>query len=61
MILSLCAAASVFIAGCFNAFAAGVTPVTANEGKLTVWIIAVLVIVAAAAGMIYFIIHNKKK
>ena len=61
LIISLCTALSVFIAGCVNAFAIGVAPVTANEGKFTVWIVAGLVLVAAAAGMIYFIIHNKKK
>lgn len=61
VIMSLCAAVAVFIAGCLNAFAIGVTPVTANEGKLTMWILVGLVAVAAAAGIIYFIIHKNKK
>ena len=61
IILSLCAIAALLTVSCFNAFAIGVTPITANEGKLTMWILVGLVVAAAAAGVIYFIIHRKNK
>ena len=37
------------------------TPTTANEGNMTVWIFAGVIGIAAVAGIVYFIIQNKKK
>ena len=37
------------------------TPITANEGNMTVWIFAGVIGIAAVAGIVYFIIQNKKK
>lgn len=61
IIISLCTAIGVLCAQVFCAGALGVTPVTANESKITVWIFAVLIALAAAAGIIYFIIQHKNK
>lgn len=36
-------------------------PITANEGNMTVWIFAGVIGIAAVAGIVYFIIQNKKK
>ena len=36
------------------------TPITANEGNM-VWIFAGVIGIAAVAGIVYFIIQNKKK
>lgn len=59
--LSIITAVSVMIAGCLNAFAYEINAVAANEGKLTVWIFAVLIGLAAVAGIVYFIIQHKNK
>ncbi|WP_407723978.1 hypothetical protein [Ruminococcus sp. JL13D9] len=61
ILLSLSTVLAVFGAGCLNAFALGATPVTANEGKVTVWVFAVIITVVAIAGIVYFIIQHKNK
>ena len=50
------------ICGCFCAGAASVNlPITANEGNATIWIFAGVIGILAVAGIVYFIISNKKK
>ncbi len=50
------------IYGCVYAGAASVNmPITANESNATIWIFAGVVCILAVAGIIYFIISNKKK
>lgn len=61
ILLSLSTVLALLGAGSLNAFALGATPVTANEGKITVWIFAVLIAVVAIAGIVYFIIQHKNK
>lgn len=61
MLLSLIASLGVFAAGMISASALGVSPVTANEGKVTMWIFAGLIALLAIAGIIYFIIQHKNK
>ncbi len=61
ILLSLSAVLTMLGAGSLNALALGATPVTANEGKITVWIFAVLIAVIAIAGIVYFIIQHKNK
>lgn len=61
LLLSLSAVLGVFGAGMTGAYALTVSPIAANEGKITVWIFAVLIVLAAAAGIVYFIIHFKNK
>ena len=61
ILLSLCTAFAIAFAGCLNAFALGSDPLTANENKATPIIFAVIILVLAAAGIIYFIIHRKNK
>ena len=48
--------------GCIYAGAASVNmPITANESNATIWIFAGVVGILAVAGIVYFIISNKKK
>ena len=61
ILLSLGTVLATLGAGCLNAFALGAAPVTANEGKVTVWVFAVLIAVVAIAGIVYFIIQHKNK
>ncbi len=61
LLLSLSAALGILTAGMTGAGALGYSPVTANEGKITIWIFAVLIVLLAAAGIIYFIIQHKNK
>lgn len=37
------------------------TPITANESKMTMWILIAVVAIAATGGAVYFIINNNKK
>lgn len=60
-LLGVCAVLSLITAGCVNAFALGAAPVAANEGKVTVWIFAAIIALAAIGGIIYFIIQHKNK
>lgn len=61
IILCVFTAASVMLIGSVNAFAIGIAPIAANEGKITMWIFAGLIAAAAIAGIAYFIIHKNKK
>lgn len=60
-LLGVCAVLSLITAGYVNAFALGAAPVAANEGKVTVWIFAAIIALAAIGGIIYFIIQHKNK
>ncbi len=60
-LLSVSAVLSLITAGCINAFALGAAPVAANEGKITVWIFAAIIALAAIGGIVYFIIQHKNK
>lgn len=60
-LLSLCSALAIVFAGCLNAFALSGEQMTANENKATPIIFAVVIVLAAAAGIIYFIIQRKNK
>ena len=61
LLFSLCAAIATAFAGCLNAFALGSEPMTANENKVTPIIFAAIIVLLAAAGIIYFIIQHKNK
>lgn len=61
LLLSVCACVCVFALGTLGASALGVAPVTANEGKVTLWIFAGLIALLAVAGIVYFIIQHKNK
>ena len=61
VLLSLCASLAVVFAGCVNAFALGSAPITANESIRTIIIFAIVVALAAIAGIIYFIIQRKNR
>jgi hypothetical protein len=36
-------------------------PIAANESNLTMWIFIAVIAIAAVAGIVYFIIQNKRK
>ncbi|GEM_PF-1789656 len=61
IIFSITTAIALLSAGCLNAFALGTTPVSANESKVSVWIFAIIIALAAIAGIVYFIIQHKNK
>lgn len=61
VITAALAALAMSVIGCVCAGAYSVQPILANENKITVWIFAGIVAVAAIGGVVYFFISNKKK
>lgn len=61
VLLTLCTLAAALCFSVLGADAARLQPMEAKEGVITMWVFIAVIVIAAAAGVVYFVIHNKKK